>query len=224
MKQKKTKRTILIILCSLLAVTSIVLGGAFTILAIRTASLDSDYSYLKNDEHYSKKVEVEGLELVTQHVSCGYATIEMLSSFYGNKVSEDDLDARNGAISTSSSNGFLKEINKSIPDQKYALHSYMKNDILLKEIHISLKANNPVAIEWAAKYEDEWTLHFSIISGLDIANDNVEVYNPYGYIENITINELLQRTSFKAYKNMPLFLNFGFAFGAFDKNAIFFAQ
>ncbi|MBR5990583.1 MAG: hypothetical protein IK034_01945, partial [Bacilli bacterium] len=47
------------------------------------------------------------------------------------------------------------------------------------------KENNPVAIEWAAKYEDEWTLHFSVVSGLDLSNDKVTIYNPYGYIENL---------------------------------------
>ena len=94
---------------------------------------------------------------------------------------------------------------------------------MLKEIHDSLKSNNPVAIEWAAKYEDEWTLHFSVVSGLDLVNDNVTIYNPYGYIENINVDEFISRTSFKAYKNIPLFLNFGFAFGAFGKNTIFYS-
>ena len=55
-------------------------------------------------------------------------------------------------------------------------------------------------------------------------NDNVTVYNPYGYIENVTTKEFIDRTSFNAYKNMSLFLNFGFAFGAFHKNTVFYAQ
>ena len=91
---------------------------------------------------------------------------------------------------------------------------------MFKEIHDSLKNNNPVAIEWAAKYEGEWTLHFSVVSGLDLENDNVTVYNPYGYIENVTTKDFIDRTTFNAFKNIPIFLNFGFAFGAFDKNTI----
>ena len=197
----------------------------FTILSVRTDSLNADYSYLKEDETYSSKVEVEGVELVTQHISCGYACIEMLSTYYGNKVSEDDLDAKNnGAVSTSSSSGFLKEVNRSIPDKEFVKQSYLKNDILLKKIHNSLSKNNPVAIEWAAKYEGEWTLHFSVVTGLNIAGDAVKVYNPYGSIESISIDEFLGRISFKSYQNLPLFLNFGFAFGAFEKNTIFYAK
>lgn len=43
------------------------------------------------------------------------------------------------------------------------------------------------------------------------------------YEGNLHSDEFLERTTFKAYKNLPLFLNFGFAFGAFDKNALFYA-
>ena len=148
----------------------------------------------------------------------------MISSFYGNRVTEDELDARNGAVSTSSTGGFLEEINKCIPSKTFEEHTYLKNDELLKNIYDSLKNNNPVAIEWAAKYENEWTLHFSVVSGLDLSQDKVAVYNPYGYIENIGTEEFLSRTTFDAYENLPLFLNFGFAYGAFHKNAIFYAK
>ena len=218
-------KKVIIIVVSIVTTLALVVLIPFAILGIRTSSLKSDYSYLKEDEQYSLKVEVEGVELVEQHISCGYASIEMISSYYGNRVSEDDLDAKNhGSVSTSSSSGFLKEINRSIPEKKFVKHSYLKDDKLLKEIHDSLSSNNPVAIEWAAKYEGEWTLHFSVVTGLDIANDDVTIYNPYGYIEKISIDEFIGRTTFKSYQNLPLFLNFGFAFGAFEKNTIFFVE
>lgn len=221
----KKKKIILAIAYSTVTVIALAVAVPFTILAIRTNQLNKDYSYLKNDSEYSTNVEITGLNLVEQKISCGYASIEMLSEYYGNKVSEDDLSNKNkGAITTSSSDGFLKEINKSIPSKTFIKKSYLKNDSLLKEIHNSLKNSHPVALEWAAKYQDEWTLHFSVISGLDLTNDNVKIYNPYGYIENITVEEFIARTSFNAYKNLPLFLNFGFVFGAFEKNTIFFAK
>ena len=78
-------------------VTALVLAVLipFVILSVRTENLNTDYSYLKEDNEYSTNVEVEGIELVTQHISCGYACIEMLSTYYGNKISEDELDAKN---------------------------------------------------------------------------------------------------------------------------------
>ena len=197
----KKKKIIFAIIYTSITAIALAVAIPFTVLAVRTNQLNKDYSYLKEEIQYSSKVEVAGLNLVEQKITCGYASIEMLSDYYGNKVSEDDLSKKNnGAITTSSSDGFLKEI------------------------YNSLKNSHPVALEWAANYQDEWTLHFSVVSGLDFANDNVEVYNPYGYIENITLDEFLARTSFKAYKNIPFFLSFGFAYGAFEKNTIFFAK
>ena len=221
---KKKTKIILISVSSFIVTLGLVVAIPFAILGIKTANLSAKYNYLQEDSAYKEKVEIAGLELVNQHVSCGYASIEMISTFYGSPVTEDELDARNRAISTASTDGFLKEINKSIPSKTFVKRTYLKHDKLLKEIHDSLKNNNPVAIEWAAKSENEWTLHFSVVSGLDLQNDNVTVYNPYGYIENVTTKEFISRTTFNAYKNMPIFLNFGFAFGAFHKNTIFYAK
>lgn len=218
------KKKILLILSLVLITIILVIFIPFIILGIKTNSINSDYEYLKQDEYYQEKIEIEGIELVTQEVSCGYASIEMISDYYGAKVTEEDLDSKNKSISTSSTKGFLKEINTSIPSKTFIKQTYLKNDLLIKEIYKSLKKGNPVVIEWAAKYKDEWTLHFSIVTGLDIRNDLVTIYNPYGYIENISIDEFISRTSFKAYKNMPLFLKFGFAFNAFGKNTIFYAE
>ena len=216
------KRVIVISVSALVGAVVLAIAIPFTVLAVKTANIKSDYAYLIEDAKYKTAVEVEGLEHVTQEISCGYATIEMMSAFYGERVSEETLSERNnGAITTSSSSGFLDEINKTIKDKEFKKSSYLKNDELLKEIHDSLSSNNPVAIEWAAKYKDEWTLHFSVISALDLEGDNIVVYNPYGYIENLPIDTFIGRSTFEAYKDMALFLNFGFAFGAFEKNTIF---
>ena len=107
------KKVLTIIGISIVGIVILAVLVPFISLKIKTTKLKEDYAYLKNDVAYQDKVEVEGIALVTQHVSCGYASIEMVSTFYGNKVSEDELDSKNKSISTSSSNGFLKEINAS---------------------------------------------------------------------------------------------------------------
>ena len=79
--KKKTKTIIIISASVFVAALALAVAVPFAILGIKTAGLKTDTSYLKDDANYSTKVEVEGLELVTQHVSCGYASIEMISSF-----------------------------------------------------------------------------------------------------------------------------------------------
>ena len=219
------KKLIIVIASSLVGALTLGVGVPFVVLGIRSATIDNEYSYLVEDKDHYEKVSVSGLNLKKQDVSCGYATIEMLSEYYGDKVTEIELGKRNdGAITTQSSNGFLKEVNKTITTQTFIKKSYLKNDELLKEIYQSLKNNNPVAIEWAAKYDDEWTLHFSVVTAIDFPCDDVTIYNPYGYTEDLTLKEFIDRTSFKAYENLPFFLAFGFAYGAFEKNTIFYAK
>ena len=222
---EKKKKIILISVLAFVLTLGLAVAIPFTILGIKTKNIKTDWDYLRNNAVYSKEVKVEGVNLVKQDISCGYATIEMMSDFYGNKITEEDLSNKNsGAISTSSTKGFLKEINDSINGKEFVSKTYLNNDIMLKEIHRSLSENNPVAIEWAAKYENEWTLHFSLITSIDIANNLITVYNPYGFIEDLGISEFINRTTFEAYEDIPLFLNFGFAFGAFHKNAIFYSK
>lgn len=222
----KKKKLIIVIASSLVGALTLGVGVPFVVLGIRTAVIDNDYSYLKDNNEYSLRVSLtKPLNLKKQDVSCGYATIEMMSEFYGEKVDEIELAKRNnGAITTQSSNGFLKEVNKTITTQTFIKKSYLKNDELLKEIYESIKNDNPVAIEWAAKYEGEWTLHFSVVTAVDFSCDDITIYNPYGYVEDISIKEFIDRASFKAYENLPFFLAFGFVYGAFEKNTIFYAK
>lgn len=64
-------------------------------------------------------------------------------------------------------------------------------------------------------------VRMNIRTGMDLFQNRITVANPYGYTENITAEELLERTSFEAYEDMPLLLRFGFAFGIFEKNTVF---
>ena len=63
--------------------------------------------------------------------------------------------------------------------------------------------------------------HYSLLTGMDIPNNMVTVANPYGYIEEISVDDFLQRTSFEAFENMPFYFKLAFAVGIFEKNIIF---
>ena len=211
------KRIILIICLSFVALLTLGVTIPFSIYGIRSAVIDNSYSYLlKENKLTDKKIDVP---LVKQDISCGYAIIEMLSTFYGNTVTEEQLSDKNkGAISTSTTSGFVEEINRTIENANYVAKEYLKNDDLLLIINKSLLNDKPVAVEWAAILDDEWTLHWSIVTGMD--QEHIYINNPYGYKEEISFEEFISRTTFKAFKNMHLGYHFGFAFGLFSKNTI----
>lgn len=194
-------------------------------LNIRTGTLMDDYSSIIRDPKYHEAVSVENASFIKQDVSCGYAVIEMFAKWAGKEgITEQSLYDTYNKVVTSTGSSFEKEMNKQFPEYETTMYRYLKNSELLDKIYISLARDIPVPFEWAAKKEDEWTLHYSLITGMDIPNDLIIVQNPYGYEERITIGEFLSRTSFEAYENMPLFLKLGFAFDIFDKNTIFISE
>ena len=115
-------------------------------------------------------------------------------------------------------------MNKQFPEYTTTMYKYLTNTELIDKIYCSLSNGKPVPFEWAAQYEEEWTLHYSLVIGIDIPNDRITVANPYGYVEELTLNDFLERTSFEAYEEMPFYFKLGFAFGIFEKNTLFIVE
>ena len=220
MNHKRTKALIngvLVFAGSLLALVLVALG----ILQIRTSNILDDYSSVFENEKYQTSILIDGVEVIRQDVSCGYAVLEMFSSWSGHSVTEKTLYDQYGKVVTSTGKAFCREMNKQFPEYTTTICKYLKNTELIDAIYENLSDGIPVPFEWAALYGDEWTLHYSLIIGADIPADKIIVANPYGYYEELTVAEFLNRTSFEAYEKMPLFLRLGFAFGIFEKNTIF---
>jgi len=198
--------------------------AAIGILQIRTHIILDDYSSVYENEKYKTPIMIDGVDVIRQDVSCGYAVLEMFSSWSGHSVTEKSLYDQYGKVITSTGKAFCKEMNKQFPEYTTTICKYLKNTELIDAIYENLSDGIPVPFEWAALYGDEWTLHYSLIIGADIPADKITVANPYGYYEELTVAELLNRTSFEAYEKMPLFLKLGFAFGIFEKNTVFRVQ
>lgn len=218
---KKSIKIVLAVLCSLIIALGLVLGISFAVLAVKTNGINDDFSCVYADEKYSTAVSVDNIKVITQQVSCGYAVIEMFSAWNGGSITEQSLFDNYGKVVTSTGNSFCKEFNKQFPKYQTEMYKYLKNTELIDKVYDSLASGIPVPFEWAAKYEDEWTLHYSLVIGMDVPNDTVTVANPYGYIENLSLKDFLDRTGFKAFENMPFFYKLAFAFGIFEKNTIF---
>ena len=220
MKNKRAKKLLIGILAFIGALIVLVVA-AIGILQIRTNSVLDDYSSVYENEKYKTPIMIDGVDVIRQDVSCGYAVLEMFSSWSGHSVTEKSLYDQYGKVVTSTGNAFCREMNKQFPEYTTTICKYLKNTELIDAVYENLSDGIPVPFEWAALYGDEWTLHYSLIIGADIPADKITAANPYGYYEELTIAELLNRTSFEAYEKMPLFLRLGFAFGIFEKNTIF---
>ena len=217
----KKGKIILAVVAGLLGAVLLTAGIALVVLRVRTASLADNYGYLLEDEAYREPVSAEGVRVIKQDVSCGYAVIEMFSAWSGGDLTEETLYGEYGSVVTSTGDSFCAEMNKRFPEYRTTACKWLRNSELLKLIHDNLSQGVPVPIEWAALSGEEWTLHYSLVTGMDLSAGRITVANPYGYWEELTVDDFLLRTSFEAYEGMPLFLKFGFAFGLFEKNTAF---
>lgn len=199
----------------------IIVVGSLAGLKIRTSAILDDLSPVRRDEKYSTPVYVDGIRVIKQDISCGYAVMEMFSGWCGKDITEESLYSEYGKVVTSTGRSFCREMNKHFPEYTTSIHKYLNNTELIDTVYNNLANGVPVPFEWAALYGDEWTLHYSLVVGMDIPGDKVTVANPYGYFEEISLSEFLDRTSFESYENMPWFLKMGFAVGIFEKNTVF---
>ena len=184
--------------------------------------MQNDYSSIYKNEKYQKAVFVQGITVFPQKYSCGYAVIQMIAQWNNSPtLTEEALFKEHGKIVTSTGKSLAAEMNRKIPDYKTRMYKYLKNSELIDKVYDRLAAGVPVPFEWAAKKDGEWTLHYSIITGLDVPRNKITIANPYGFMEEISIEEFLSRTNFDAYEKMPLFIKLGFSYGVFEKNAVF---
>ena len=217
-KLKKVLIAILILILVLILISII----SICMLKSKTNNILDDYSSIYINKKYQDSILIDNVDVFKQDVSCGYAVIEMFAKWDNNsKITEKTLYDKYGKVVTSTGKSFEEEMNKQFPKYKTTMYKYLKSSELIDKVFNSLSNGIPVPFEWAAKYEDEWTLHYSLIIGIDIPNDLITIANPYGYIEKINIKEFINRTSFESYENMPIYLKLGFAFGIFEKNTIF---
>lgn len=74
--RKKIVSVILFFAGSLIVLAIVALG----ILQIRTNRMMDDYSSVYENEKYQTPIMIDGVNVIKQDVSCGYAVLEMFSS------------------------------------------------------------------------------------------------------------------------------------------------
>lgn len=218
---KILKKIIIILFILLVSVVLIALVN----LSYETNSILDDYNTVFSNKKYDQAILIDNVSAIEQNVTCGYAVIEMFAKWNNDtNITEETLYKQYDGVVTSTGKSFEEEMNNQFPQYNTTMYHYLKNTQLIDKVYTSLSKGIPVPFEWAAKYEEEWTLHYSLIIGMDIKNDTITIANPYGYIEKISLKEFLNRTSFESYEDMPIYLRLGFAFGIFEKNTIFIVE
>lgn len=206
------------------AVIAIAVFVAWNMQRSMDKQINDDISALYTNSRYSQPVLAEGVDVMEQQVSCGYASIELFARWSGAAVTEQKLFSDSGEkVTTSTAGGMEKAMNRYLSGYKAGMHENLKNTELIQRIYDSLSGGVPVVAAFAAKdaATGEPTLHYSLVTGLDIPGDRVTVSNTYGYEETYTVAEFLKATRLESDEKMPFLVEMGVLFGIFRKNTIF---
>lgn len=218
----KKKTIIISIICTLIFV---LIGTPLAITLsdiVQSHIIVDDYNNIKEKDEFQTSYLIDGITLVRQKVSCGYAVMEMFGDFANKNITEHELyKSNNDNIVTSSTTGFEKEMNKVFTSYETTAYTWLKSSDLISKCYQSLKNGIPVPFEMAYKLNDSWTLHFSLLIGINLVKDEFRILNPYGYDEIMNSKEFIAHTSYEAWENMPIYLSWAFGLRIFDKNTIF---
>ena len=91
MKRKAVLKRIGIIAGIVVGVLACIIDVALIMLQSRTNAILDDISGIQDNEKYKTPVYIDGIEVISQDVSCGYAVIEMFAAWNGKDITEEPV-------------------------------------------------------------------------------------------------------------------------------------
>ena len=123
-------------------------------------------------------------------------------------------------------NEYFSYFNKLLKPLEYSvllLNPKSETELLNNIIH-SLENELPVVFFYSAK--DDWNnkiynTHYSVVYGINTKNKTVKISNPYGYLEELSFDELFNGLNFKSYESEPFTFWLGRKTGIIKQNNLF---
>ena len=198
-KKASTAKKIFLIFIALLAVVSL----AFLVIVLRPANVEI---YTNTDEISETVRSLQPRVIELDHISikaepdstsCGITTVAVMSNFFNNTDYEpSDLMEK---YHSKGNTDFLELLQKELPGRTVVFHSNGTDAEMLQDIHASLNNNKPVFILFAAPNpynEPYYDSHGSVVYGINLDHETVTIANSYGYREEISFVDFLNRMSF----------------------------
>ncbi len=157
--------------------------------------------------------------------SCGITTVTNLSN-YVNKTNydvQDLIDKYASSKGSSSDEDMTGWLQGELPGRTISYKTNVTNAEMIRDIHASLKNNNPVVVCFGAPNpynEPYYDFHASVVYGMNLDVETITIANSYGYSEEISLVEFLNRMSYTETNKYPFFQKISLKWFQ-DKNAYF---
>jgi len=174
-----------------------------------------------------KVIELDNISIKTQPnaYTCGMTTVTVVSNYFNNADYEvNDLIKKYNASNGSNDNDMKKWLQGELPGRIIVHESNGTNENMIKNIHSSLDNNNPVVIFFGAPNpynEPYYDFHASLIYGINLDNETMTIANSYGYREEISLADFLNRMQYTEINKYPSVQQFQIKRNRQDRNAYF---
>jgi len=163
-----------------------------------------------------KFIVLDNITVKTQPNSstCGITSITIITNYY-NKTNfgvNDLIKKYNVNTSKGSTFDDMKRwLQGEMPEKNIVLKANETNVEMIRNIHSSLNNNNPVLISFGAPNpynKPFYDFHASVVYGINLNNETILIANAYGYLEEISLTEFLNRMSVTEIDKYPLIHQF----------------
>ncbi len=164
--------------------------------------------------------------------SCSPTTISMVYSYLVKPISEQELAdklgfslGRSGMLPAQ----FSERLNSALMEYGYQVEHQVNisDDIFLEQVYLKLKQGTPVPIYFStinAWDKPNYDTHYSVIIGLRPQKHEVVIANAYGFLEEVSISDLLHAMKYENYHNPPFDFRLGLFVGVINRNNMFSIQ
>jgi hypothetical protein len=223
-KRKRNKRILFISapLLALLVFFSIIMLMSFAPVDVytNTAEIHNTINGLQ-----SRIIELDNIFVLKQpnSTSCGITTIAIASNYFNNtNYSVNDYVEK--YTTGSSSGGDMKDwLQREMPERSILYKENVTAEEMIRDIHASLDNKNPVVIMFGAVNiynEPYYDFHASLVYGINLDDETITIANAYGYIEEISLVDFLNRMSYTETSKYPFMQKISIRFFQ-SKNAYF---
>jgi hypothetical protein len=177
------------------------------------------------------RAELANIPTVAQETdhTCYAAALVIVKNYLGAATTEDELLSQLGLSDRAQGmlpNEFATYASKALEPMNVSVTQAHPDSPAeaLNLIADSLEQGFPTIVFYAA--EDDWhrphfNTHYAVVYGLDLANQELKLSNPYGYVETLSFAEFFAGLDFSNYQDEPFGFRLARLVGMVDTNTVF---
>jgi len=209
-----------------------IIANICMVIGILSCSLDGVYSNTDDLSDTIKTlqprvIEINNISIKTQPdaYTCGITSVAVMSKYFNVTDCEvNDLISKYNASNGSTVDDMKKWLAGELPGKSIVYKSNGSNEDMIRNIHSSLNNNNPVVILFGSPNpynKPYYDFHGSVVYGINLDNQTITIANSYGYREETSLADFLNRMLYTQLDKYPPVQQFQIRRNRMDRNAYF---